>query len=154
MVVVVVLMVLAAAGSAAGDCEKSRRISRDNAECLSGQWKNRSWPKKSTVKAVNECPEWGKVVAKIDIKDAADFTWHLADGSERSKKGFFRVRDVTCCSDLSDLCNRTDAVTDQGCLARYDPAAVVDIGAGGLGAGVVGRACPESLETRAVGYEI
>lgn len=41
------------------------------------------------------------------------------DGDERSKRGFFKVREVTCCSDPSDLCNRTDAVTDQGCLARY-----------------------------------
>ena len=37
---------------------------------------------------------------------------------------------------------------------RGDPAAVVDGGAGGLAAGLVGRACPESLETGAVGYEI
>ena len=119
MVVGAVLLSLAVAGPAHADCEKGKRISRAEAECLSGEWTNRSWPKKSTVRAVNERPGWGKVVAKIDIKDAADSTWHLLDGNERSRRGFFKVRDVTCCSDLSELCSRVDAVTERGCLAKY-----------------------------------
>ena len=68
----------------------------------------------------NMCPEYGKVVAKVDLKSAMDRTLHLNDGSQRDGSTIHRIRGISCCSDIGELCNRSDIVTDAGCVAQFN----------------------------------
>ena len=90
-----------------------------DAECLSASWNNRGLLKKSPYHVQNMCPAYGKVVAKVDLKSAMDRTLHLDDGSRRDGSTLHRIRGISCCSDTGALCNRSDVVTDAGCLARF-----------------------------------
>ena len=65
------------------------------------------------------CPKYGKVVAKVDLKSAMDRTLHLDDGSQRDGTTIHRIPGISCCSDTGELCNRSDVLTDAGCLARF-----------------------------------
>ena len=67
----------------------------------------------------NLCPGYGKVVAKVDIRGESDRTPHLTDGAERQGQSQRTIRSISCCSDLGDLCNRSDVVTEEGCLRRF-----------------------------------
>ena len=108
------------AGPAQAACEWSDRISMDSAECLTGGWNNQTWPKKDTAWVQNECPNLGTVVAKIDRKDAADWTPRLEDGARVDRYGTAgNIRGIHCCSDLSDLCNKSDIVTDENCVEAF-----------------------------------
>ena len=91
-----------------------------DAECLSASWKNRGVLKKSPYHVRNMCPEYGKVVAKVDLKSAMDRTLHLDDGSQRDGTTIHRIRGISCCSDIGELCNRSDIVTDAGCVAQFN----------------------------------
>ena len=91
-----------------------------DAECLSASWKNRGVLKKSPYHVRNMCPEYGKVVAKVDLKSAMDRTLHLDDGSQRDGTTIHRIRGISCCSDSGELCNRSDVVTDAGCVAQFN----------------------------------
>ena len=114
-------LIMVVAGTAYASCTGSNRIDRDDAECLSGWWDNNSWPKKSTFGAQNLCPDWGKVVAKVDIKDAGDRTWHLADGDKRRSSTSNTVRDIYCCQDLGDkMCNKADRVSAASCKTQFE----------------------------------
>ena len=108
-----------AAGFAEAACEKSRRISHRDAECLSAEWNNRGVFKKNSYRVRNMCPDYGKVVAKVDLKMARDRTLHLNDGSARTGRTGHRIGSISCCPDIGDLCNRSDAVTAEGCVARF-----------------------------------
>ena len=70
----------AVAGEAWAACGSSDRKSHRDSECLSAWWDNNTWPSPSPFGVQNLCPDWGKVVAKIDLKDTGDKTWHLNDG--------------------------------------------------------------------------
>ena len=59
-------------------------------------------------------------MAKIDLAGAADRTWHLHDGESRHGSTTHRIRDISCCSDLSATCNRSDVFSDSGCVARFN----------------------------------
>ena len=64
-------------------------------------------------------PQYGSVVAKVDLKSAMDRTLRLDDGDGRDGSTVHRIRGISCCSDIGELCNRSDVVTDNGCLARF-----------------------------------
>lgn len=100
-------------------CGKSRRISHGDAECLSASWKNRGIFRMNRYRVRNMCPGYGKVVAKVDIRGETDQTPHLTDGEERNGQTQRTIRSISCCSDLGDLCNRADVVTEEGCLRRF-----------------------------------
>ena len=110
---------LLAAGFAEAACENSRRISHRDAECLSAEWKNRGVFQNNSYRVRNMCPAYGKVVAKVDLKMASDRTLHLADGNSRRGSTGHRIRWISCCADIGDLCNRSDLVTAEGCVARF-----------------------------------
>ena len=101
-------------------CSKGDRVDHRDAECLSASWNNRGVLRKSPYHVRNMCPEYGTVVAKVDLKSAMDRTLHLDDGEERDGSTIHRIRGISCCSDIGELCNRSDVLTDAGCLARFE----------------------------------
>ena len=101
-------------------CEKRHRISHGDAGCLEASWTHSGTPAMRTFRVRNRCPDLGKVVAKIDLAGAADRTWHLHDGEWRHGSTTHRIRDISCCSDLSATCNRSDVFSDSGCVARFN----------------------------------
>ena len=118
------LMLMLPVAESHAACERSKRIEDANAQCMTSEkWSTGGWFRRQHhAKAKNECPDWGKVVAKVDIQGGTDTTWDLRDGNWR--EGSWRspksVRAVTCCSDLSDLCSKSDVLTPQGCETQYD----------------------------------
>ena len=108
------------AATADAACSTGNRVDHRDAECLSAWWKNRGLLRKSPYYVRNMCPGYGTVVAKVDLKSANDRTLHLADGLPRDGDTHHRIRSISCCSDAGALCNRSDVVTDEGCLARYN----------------------------------
>ncbi len=110
---------LLSADAALAACSKGNRVNHRDAECLSASWNNRGVLRKSPYHVRNMCPDYGTVVAKVDLKSAMDRTLHLDDGDERDGSTIHRIRGISCCSDSGDLCNRSDVLTDAGCLARF-----------------------------------
>ena len=109
-------------------CESNKRTSHSSAQCLDAGWSNRtrSWGRKRTnMWAENECASWGKVVAKVDIAAASDKTWHLTTGNRRTGSANAHTRQISCCKDLSDLCNKSDVLTSAGCLAQFNKSPAV-----------------------------
>ena len=102
----------------ASQCSRGERVNHRDAECLYAWWKNRGLLKKSPYHVSNQCSEYGKVVAKVDLVSASDRTIHLSDDIPRDGDTRHRIRGISCCSDMG-ICNRSDAVTDEGCLARF-----------------------------------
>ncbi len=102
----------------ASQCSRGERVNHRDAECLYAWWKNRGLFKKSPYHVSNQCSEYGKVVAKVDLVSASDRTIHLIDDIPRDGDTRHRIRGISCCSDLG-ICNRSDAVTDEGCLAQF-----------------------------------
>ena len=103
----------------ASQCSRSERVDHRNSGCLYAWWKNRGLLKKSPFQVRNQCSEYGKVVAKVDLAWASDRTLHLNNDLPRDGDTRHRIRSISCCSDISDLCNRSDVVTEEGCLARF-----------------------------------
>ena len=90
-------------------CGKKHRVSHRDSECLSAWWENHNSMYRHNVYHVrNMCPELGRVVAKVDLKEEMDRTMYLDNGATRSGKTKFRIRWIYCCADLSRLCNRSD----------------------------------------------
>ena len=104
--------------ASASQCSRPERVDHRDAECLYAWWKNRGLLKKSPYHVSNQCSEYGKVVAKVDLVSARDRTIHLNDRIPRDGDTRNRIRGIACCSDMG-ICNRADAVTDAGCLARF-----------------------------------
>ena len=115
-----VASILLPASTAEASCSTGNRVDHKDAECLSASWKNRGVLKKSPYHVRNMCPEYGKVVAKVDLVSAMDRTLHLDDGSQRDGTTIHRIRGISCCSDIGELCNRSDIVTDAGCVAQFN----------------------------------
>ena len=103
--------------AAAGQCSRPERVDHRDAECLDASWKNRGIFKKSTFRVQNRCAAYGTVVAKVDLVAASDLTLHLDHGRRGRGSVWRQIRSISCCSDMG-ICNRSDAVTDEGCLAR------------------------------------
>ncbi len=107
-------------GPTHASCGSSNRTSHRSSECLEASWKNRSWPSNTTYSVQNECASWGKVVAKIDIRSKADKTLHLDDATRRTGDvGPFRINWIYCCSDISELCNKSDVLTSDNCNDEF-----------------------------------
>ena len=102
----------------ASQCSRAERVNHRDAECLYAWWKNRGLFKKSPYHVSNQCSQYGKVVAKVDLVSASDRTLHLADALPRDGDTRHRIRGISCCSDMG-ICNRADAVTDAGCKAQF-----------------------------------
>ena len=102
----------------ASQCSRAERVNHRDAECLYAWWKNRGLLKKSPYHVSNQCSEYGKVVAKVDLASASDRTIHLIDDIPRDGDTRHRIRGISCCSDMG-ICNRADAVTDAGCKAQF-----------------------------------
>ncbi len=117
-VVAAALILLLPSIAAASQCSRSERVDRGDAECLSASWKNRGIFKKSTYRVQNMCAAYGRVAAKVDLVAASDRTVNLDDGRPRRGRAWRQIRSISCCSDIG-ICNRSDAVTDAGCLARF-----------------------------------
>ena len=104
----------------AGSCERGQRIDHNDAGCLRAEWDNNTnlWSE-GKVEAQSKCSDYGTVVVKVDRKAATDYTWHLTNNRTRHKStGAIDVRGVYCCSDLSDLCDKSE-VDDDSCLDRF-----------------------------------
>ena len=126
----VLCLCLAVSQTGHASCESNKRVSLSSAGCLSGEYTNNTsnWglTKSSTFWAYNACNGWGTVVAKIDLKLATDKTWYLENASQRKGDADTHVRSITCCSDLSDLCNKSDVLTVDGCTARFEDSPASD----------------------------
>ena len=105
-------------------CERGKRIKHLKADCLSAShWETIGFfSGKSHAKAKNLCPKWGRVIAKVDIKSGTDGTWGLTNSHWRQESWRFpkKVREVSCCSDLSDLCSKSDVLTTRGCETQFN----------------------------------
>ncbi len=117
-VVAAALILLLPSFASAGQCSPSKRVDPGDAECLSASWRNRGIFKKSTYRVRNMCAAYGRVAAKVDLVAARDRTANLDDGRPRRGWAWRQIRSISCCSDIG-ICNRSDAVTDAGCLARF-----------------------------------
>ena len=107
-------------GLAQAACERNDRINMDDAECLSGSWSNQTWPNSDNALVRSHCSELGTVVAKIDRKDAADWTvWLSGDDTVVRSGTAGNIRGIHCCSDLSDLCNKSDIVNPGNCVEQF-----------------------------------
>ena len=103
--------------ASANQCSRPERVDHRDAECLDASWTNRGIFEKSPFRVQNRCAAYGKVVAKVDLVAAGDLTLHLTDGRRKGGHAWRQIRSITCCSDIG-ICNRSDAVTDEGCQAR------------------------------------
>ncbi len=103
--------------AAATQCSRPERVDHRDAECLDASWKNRGIFKKSTFRVQNRCAAYGTVVAKVDLVAASDVTLRLDHGRRGRGHAWRQIRSISCCSDMG-ICNRSDAVTDEGCQAR------------------------------------
>ena len=132
-VVAAALILLVPAIAAASQCSRSERVDREDAECLSASWRNRGIFKKSTYRVRNMCTAYGRVAAKVDLVAARDRTVNLDDGRPRRGWAWRQIRSISCCSDIG-ICNRSDAVTDEGCLARFKQASSAPLSCGAISA--------------------
>ena len=112
-----VTLLLLPADAEASQCSRENRVDVRDAECLSASWKNPGIFKKSTYRVQNMCPLYGQVAAKVDLVAARDRTVYLNNGRARRGWAWRHIRSISCCSDTG-ICNRADAVTDEGCVAR------------------------------------
>ena len=114
------VLTAALAGEAHASCGSSQRIDHDDADCLDAGWDNSTnWLSHGKAWARNLCPEHGTVVAKVDIKGGKDKTWYLKDGDKKSEgTNVLNTREISCCSDLSDICDTSDLSAD-GCLHNF-----------------------------------
>ena len=112
-------LLLFPADAAASQCSRENRVDHRNAECLSASWKSGGIFKKGWFRVQNMCAAYGQVTAKVDLVAARDMTVRLNNGIPRRGSVWRRIRSISCCSDAGDLCNRSDMVTDEGCLARF-----------------------------------
>ena len=103
-------------------CDADDRISHRESMCLRASWHNNGVPGLTTsgFSVQNMCPEYGTLVAKVDVEGASDRTLHLADIDERRGSTLYRVRGIYCCSDLSALCELGQADMDAGCLGKFE----------------------------------
>ena len=113
-----VALLLLPEDAAASQCRREKRVDHSDAECLSASWKNPGAFRKSTYRVQNTCPLYGRVAAKVDLAGSRDRTVYLNNGRARRGWAWRHIRSISCCSDTG-ICNRSDAVTDEGCLARF-----------------------------------
>lgn len=102
-----VLVLLATTVEAA--CGVRDRVSHRDSECLQAWWDNKNNKYEyNTYHVRNMCSELGRVVAKVDLREARDRTPYLDNSQWRIGYTDNRIDWIYCCSDLSTLCNRSD----------------------------------------------
>ena len=119
-------------------------MSHRDSECLEASWDNNSWPDATSYQVRSVCSDYGKVVAKVDIKDGSDHTLHLNNSNWRRDSGWYRIRWIYCCTDIGDLCNRADMHTDASCREGFEDNDDLDdctLDAGSTGAHANGNQC-------------
>ena len=110
---VVVLLALLTAATAAGPavanppggCARDYRLKPQYVPCMDGGYKNKGnsfWSPRWEAWARNLCSDKGKIVAKVDVKNAEDKTWHITNSNKREDSGYGRVRGIYYCLDISD----------------------------------------------------
>ena len=101
-------------GQAHASCsDDGDRIDYEDAECLAAEWNNYLGFTPALIAVKNKCSDLGKVVARIDIWGHPGYTIHLTDGLwVENSPGFTYIQDIYCCTDLSDLCNKSDLDED------------------------------------------
>ena len=104
-------------------CGSGQKISYRNADCLDASWDNHvDALSNGQVTATNTCPEYGTVVAKIELTSSScnEFYWQLITGAEfRQNTQSCDVEEVFCCKDTSDLCNISDIANEDSCLEQF-----------------------------------
>lgn len=120
--------IMIVAGAAYASCGINDRKTFHHSECLHGWWDNNPWPKKSTFGAQvqNDCHLWGTVVVKVDLASCSDKTWHLNNTNKRRGSEACRVNGIYCCTDIGDLCDKTDLITVDGCTGQFDESPASD----------------------------
>ena len=108
------------AGQAHAACGNSQRIDHNDADCLEAVWGG------SDSRVRNTCSEYGTVVAKVDLIWCVDTEYTLTDGHVHARGHGCLVRKVTCCKDLSDLCNKADLVNDESCGEQFSRSPAAD----------------------------
>ena len=121
-----VVLLLLPENATAGQCSRPDRVDHRDAECLDASWTNRGIFRKSTFRIQNMCATYGTVVAKVDLVAASDMTLHLDHGRRGRGHAWRQIRSISCCSDIG-ICNRSDAVTDEGCQARIMQASMAPL---------------------------
>ena len=65
--------------------------------------------------AVNECSDYGDIVAHINVKGANDEHFHMEDSTKHSGLDvLYHVNSITCCIDDSDLCHKGSVEKSDG----------------------------------------
>ncbi len=116
--VFVLALTAALAGQAHAACSEGQRIDHEDVNCLEAGWTNHNFPIKGDAHARSQCSAYGRVVVKVDRISGSDWTWHLTSSSKREDSGGYKIREISCCSDLSDLCD-TSEMDDDSCLDRF-----------------------------------
>ena len=139
-----VMFLTAAASDTWAACGSGDRMSHRDSFCLQTSWDNNSWPHTTSYEMRNICSSWGKVVAKVDRKNDSDLTLHLVNDSTRTGSGWYKIRWIYCCEDISDLCNRSDMQTNASCREGFEDNDELDdctLDAGSEGARIQGEQC-------------
>ncbi len=111
----VLVGILALSSASHASCTGDNRVDIPDASCLSGSHSNTcsfkvfgkclSYQSSFWAEAKITCVQNGdKVVAKIDLKDRMDETWHLYNHDTNKGGADTYARGVYCCSDLG-RCN-------------------------------------------------
>ena len=75
---------------------------------------------------MDDCHLWGTVVAKVDLHNCSDKTWHLNNADRRRGSEPCRVDGIYCCKDVGDLCEKSDLVTIDGCRSQFNDSPASD----------------------------
>ncbi len=106
------------AGDALASCEG--KVDHTDSDCLWARWLNKGAPYQSWYEVRNDCSEHGKVHVWLR-RSGHNHHWHTLTGSNkvrRTNRSGYKVREVSCCPNTSDLCNESD-ITKQGCIDKY-----------------------------------
>lgn len=119
---------LLSASIAHASCGETERVSLENAGCLTATWTN---PTFGTITSVlggsqseytltNACRDWGKVVAVVKFTDSTTTTQSLTTSLPVQYTSTKQVDEIECCSDLSDLCNKSDVLSAWSCWNQFE----------------------------------
>ena len=102
-------------------CSNSVRVSHSFATCLHGWYSNNyNWSPpgyKHTVE--NKCPEYGTVIASVDVQGGSDWKWTLTNGDKETDYRLGKTNAITCCADKSDLCYRSEVERIGSYIMKY-----------------------------------
>ncbi len=126
MIMTMGLSVFAATFAQAKCRESSQRIPTSNADCVGSAqvWEGSVWEGKSGKTeyfawVTGGCTDHGDIVVRVDIAGRSDKTWRLTSEVQRKRsKTAHSIRGIYCCTEDSDICDRSE-ITAQACLDKY-----------------------------------